>query len=194
MGDPDLGNLLNKSRPFLTVIFEALFFMMLFAASGVSASCPHYLDGDLRKLHSSDQVNLCTISDGKPLLVVNTASHCGYTPQFKGLEALHQKYRSRGLTVVGFASNDFRQEAKDEQKAADVCYVNYGVTFTMIAPTHVKGDKANPLFQELAKQTLTPTWNFNKYLMDPTGKVVRRFDSNTTPDDPVLEQAIESLL
>ena len=158
------------------------------------ASCPGYLEHSMRKLHSSEQVNLCEIQSGKPMLVINTASHCGYTPQFKGLEALHEKYRERGLVVVGFASNDFRQEAKDEAKAAEVCYVNYGVTFTMIAPSHVKGAAANPVFRELASQTQAPSWNFNKYLLDSDGKVVQHFDSNTRPDSKVLQAAIENVL
>ena len=172
-----------------TVAFSALFC----AASSVAA-CPEYLDHSMRKLHSSEQVNLCEVAAGKPLLIVNTASHCGYTPQFKGLEALYQKYRESGLVVVGFASNDFRQEAKDEASAADVCYVNYGVTFTMVAPSHVKGEDANPVFRELAKQSRTPGWNFNKYVVDGDGKVVQHFDSNTRPDSPVLQSAIESAL
>lgn len=168
--------------------------LSVFFAGAASASCPEYLDQDLRKLHSSDVINLCHVSAGKPLLVVNTASHCGYTPQFKGLQKLYENYREQGLQVVGFASDDFRQEAKDEEKAAEVCYVNYGVSFTMIAPTHVRGEDANPVFRELAKQTQEPSWNFNKYLVDRSGKVVMHFGSNTSPDSPVLQQAIESVL
>jgi glutathione peroxidase len=162
--------------------------------SAAYASCPEYLDHSMRKLHSKENVNLCEVQAGKPMLVINTASHCGYTPQFKGLEALYQQYRDRGLTLVGFASDDFRQEAKDEAKAAEVCYVNYGVTFTMIAPSHVKGPNANPIFSELAEQTQAPSWNFNKYLVDGSGKVVEHFGSNTSPDSKVLQAAIESVL
>ena len=167
---------------------------VLFGSSAAQASCPEYLDHSMRKLHSKEQVNLCQVQGGKPMLVINTASHCGYTPQFKGLEALYQQYRDRGLTVVGFASDDFRQEAKDEEKAAEVCYVNYGVTFTMLAPSHVKGAEANPVFRELANQTQAPSWNFNKYVIDGSGKVVGHFGSNTRPDSKVLEAAIESVL
>ncbi|MEZ5573031.1 MAG: glutathione peroxidase [Halioglobus sp.] len=167
---------------------------LLVCAGAASASCPDYLNHDMRKLHSKDSVNLCQLGADKPMLLVNTASHCGYTPQFKGLEALYEKYRDQGLVVVGFASDDFRQEAKDEEKAAEVCYVNYGVTFTMLAPTHVRGDEANPVFRELASQTQSPSWNFNKYLVDRSGKVVEHFGSNTTPDSAELAQAIERVL
>ncbi len=176
------------------MIAKAITVALLSGAGAVFASCPAYLDHDLRKLHSNDLVNLCKVSDGKPLLIINTASHCGYTPQFKQLEALHKRYHEQGLEVVGFASDDFYQEAKNEEQAADVCYVNYGVTFTMVAPTHVRGDEANPIFRELAQQTQAPGWNFNKYLVDRSGKVVRHFGSNTTPDSAELAQAIEGVL
>ncbi|MFT6956543.1 MAG: glutathione peroxidase [Halieaceae bacterium] len=167
---------------------------VLLFSSVATAACPEYLDHSMRKLHSSEQLNLCEVASGKPVLIVNTASHCGYTPQFKGLEALYQKYRERGLVVVGFASDDFRQEAKDEAAAAEVCYVNYGVTFTMVAPSHVKGSEANPIFKELASQKSAPGWNFNKYVVDSSGKVVQQFGSSVSPESKVLEVAIESVL
>ena len=109
-------------------------FLLSFSVNA-AATCPEFLNHNLRKLHSQDTVNLCEVAAGKPLLIVNTASHCGYTSQFTGLEQLHEAYKDRGLVVVGFASNDFRQEAKDESEAAAICYKNYGVTFTMMAPT-----------------------------------------------------------
>ena len=163
-------------------------------ASARAAGCPAWLDHDFQKLRSSKNVNLCKAFAGKPLLLVNTASHCGYTPQFKGLEALHEKYRDRGLVVVGFPSNDFNQEAKDDKETAEVCFINYGVKFTMLAPTAVKGVAANPVFQELARQTQEPQWNFNKYLVKPDGTVLGYFDSKVTPESPELNQAIAGLL
>ncbi|MCL6416051.1 glutathione peroxidase [Aestuariirhabdus sp. Z084] len=166
----------------------------ILVASSASANCPQWMDQSLRKLHSSDTLNLCVIASDKPLLIVNTASHCGFTPQFKGLETVHQQYSGQGLVVLGFASNDFRQEASEEAKAAKVCYVNYGVTFTMIAPTSVRGENSNPVFRELAAQTQAPAWNFNKYLVDREGVVVRHFGSQTRPDDPRFRQAVEKLL
>jgi glutathione peroxidase len=159
-----------------------------------SAACPDYLDNSFRKLHSKDSVNLCESFQGKPMLLINTASHCGYTPQFKGLEAVYKKYQEQGLVLVGFSSDDFRQEDDDEAKAADICYVNFGVTFTMMAPTHVRGDKANPVFQELANQTKAPSWNFNKYLIDRDGNVVQHFGSKTKPESETLKAAIEQVL
>ena len=158
------------------------------------ATCPAFLDHEFKKLRSSDSVNLCSAYAGKPLLVVNTASHCGYTPQFKGLEALHRKYRERGLVVVGFPSDDFNQEAKDQAETADICYINYGVTFTMLAPSSVTGKNANPVFRELDRRTQEPTWNFNKYLVSADGKVVQHFDSEVAPESARLTAAIEQLL
>jgi glutathione peroxidase len=160
----------------------------------VVAACPEYLDHSMRKLHSKEEVNFCQAFADRPLLIVNTASHCGYTPQFKGLEELYQKFRDQGLAVIGFASNDFRQEADDEASTAQVCYVNYGVTFTMLAPSHVRGPEANPVFRGLNKQAEAPQWNFNKYLVDRSGRVVRHFGSNISPDNDALQAAIQSLL
>lgn len=164
------------------------------AFSAMAGDCPAYLDHQLKKLHSSEEVNLCEEHAGSPILIVNTASHCGFTPQFEGLEALHKQYVDRGLVVVGFSSNDFHQEAASEQKAAEVCYVNYGVTFTMVASVSVKGDGAHPVFRELARQSTAPKWNFNKYVIDSDGNVVRHFNSGTRPDSPLLIESIESVL
>ena len=172
----------------------ALAAMLTAAPATLAADCPAFLDHDFKKLHSSQSVNLCKEFAGRPLLIVNTASHCGYTQQFKGLEALHRKYQARGLVVVGFPSNDFKQEAKDEAKTADVCYVNYGVTFTMLAPSAVTGTGANPVFRELNRRAGEPSWNFNKYLVSADGKSVQRFDSDVTPDSPQLTRAVEQLL
>jgi glutathione peroxidase len=186
---------------FNSVIFSALLVLALplasapaVAAPPTAQACPAYLDHDFRQLHSSKSVNLCKAYAGKPMLIINTASHCGFTPQFKGLEAVNTKYKGRGLVVVGFASDDFNQEAKDEAEAADTCFLNYGVTFTMLAPQHVKGPDANPVFKELAKQSQAPGWNFNKYLVKPDGTVAQYFDSKVTPDSQQFSDAVEKLL
>jgi glutathione peroxidase len=164
------------------------------AAPAAQAACPSYLNQTFRKLHSSQSVNLCNEFAGRPLLIVNTASHCGFTPQFKGLEAVNAKYKDRGLAVVGFSSDDFNQEDKDEAKAADTCFLNYGVTFTMLAPQSVRGADANPVFRELARQTAAPGWNFNKYLVSADGRVVQHFDSDVAPDSRQFQDAVEKLL
>lgn len=184
-----------KPKSTLKAIASILVLVPLWTAQPSAAGeCPQFLDQEFRKLHSSETVNLCTKYGGKPLLIVNTASHCGFTPQFKGLETLHKNYAARGLVVLGFPSNDFFQAAEDEQKAAEVCYINYGVTFTMLSPVSVKGPEAHPLFKELARQSHAPTWNFNKYLVSSSGEVVDHFNSSVKPDSPVLSKRIEDLL
>jgi glutathione peroxidase len=164
------------------------------SAQAKPAACPAFLDHEFRKLHSSQKVNLCQAAAGKPLLIVNTASHCGFTPQFKGLEAVHQKYKDKGLMVVGFSSNDFNQENADEAKAAEICEQNFGVSFTMISTVPVKGASANPVFKELARQTSEPKWNFNKYVVAADGKVVKYMPSNVAPDSAEFIAAVESVL
>lgn len=183
-------------RTLLAVIgsIAAAFGSLAVATPAAAAECPAYLNKDFQKLHSKETVNICKAYAGKPLFIVNTASHCGFTPQFKSLQALHEKYKDRGLVMIGFASDDFHQEAKDEEKAAEVCYVNYGVKFTMLAPTSVKGDTANPVFKELARQTKAPSWNFNKYLVKADGTVVQHFGSTATPDSKQVTDAIETVL
>lgn len=163
-------------------------------ATGAEASCADYFDYKLRRLHARDEVNLCEVTAGKPVLIINTASHCGYAPQFKGLEALHQRYRDRGLVVVGFASDSFRQEADSEAEAAEVCYVNFGVSFTMLAPTAVRGAAANPVFKALSARAGEPLWNFNKYLVSADGSEVRHFNSGVKPNSATLANAIEEVL
>jgi glutathione peroxidase len=169
---------------------------LLSFANPVSAGdqCADYLNHDFRKLRSSESVNICKAYAGKPLLLVNTASHCGFTPQFKGLQALHEKYQDKGLVVIGFPSNDFNQEARDEAETAEVCFINYGVKFTMLAVSSVTGRSVNPVFRELARKTAAPEWNFNKYLVKPDGTVVKHFDSEVTPESAQMTRAIDKLL
>lgn len=187
---------MHRARTTLTrsTLFASVAAAGLSVASAAQASCPDYLDHSMRRLHSQEDINLCAVTQGKPVLVVNTASHCGFTPQFKGLEALHQAYKGQGLVVLGFASDSFKQEAASEAKAADVCFVNYGVSFTMLAPTPVRGDAANPVFQAINEKAGAPRWNFNKYLIDGDGNVVEHFDSGIAPNSIQLTTAIEKVL
>lgn len=166
----------------------------LACASALSQACPDYFTGEYRHLHSSKSVDLCALTENKVVMVVNTASHCGFTSQFKEMEAVYQEYKDQGLVIVGFASDDFKQEDDDEAKAAEICFLNYGVTFTMLAPTHVRGDDANPLFKSIGKMSSAPSWNFNKYLFDTKGNFVAHFGSRTKPDSKDLTSAIETLL
>lgn len=160
------------------------------AAAGGDALLGH----ELRRLHSPETVKLDRYA-GQPLLIVNTASHCGFTRQFEGLEAVHKEYADKGLKVLGFSSDDFNQEAKDEAKAAEVCFVNFGVTFDMFATIPVRGEGAHPLFRELARQSgQSPQWNFHKYVVDRDGRVVATFPSRVEPGDPALRAAIEGVL
>lgn len=158
------------------------------------APCPALLESTQQRLHSSDSVDLCQFA-GQPLLIVNTASHCGYTGQFSGLEDLHQAYQEQGLVILGFPSNDFLQEARDEARTAEVCFVNYGVTFTMLTPSRVARGDLNPVFAELRAQGASlPRWNFHKYLVNSDGELVASFGSRVAPESPQMKAAIERLL
>lgn len=182
-------------RLFITGCLLAITALSLSARAAESAAaCPDFLNHDFKKLHSSESVNLCSLYKGKPMVLINTASHCGYTHQFGGLEKLYEKYKDQGVELVGFASDDFKQAAKSEMEAATICYKNYGVTFTMLAPTHVRGDDANPVFAYLNSQTSKPGWNFNKYLVSADGKSIQHFGSNTEPVDSKLETALKQSL
>ena len=167
---------------------------LLIAAQAGWADCPPSLDWQPRLLHSNDQFDLCQLTGKRAILVVNTASQCGYTPQFRQLEALYQRYRAAGLVIVGFPSDDFRQEYRDESKTADVCFVNYGVSFPMLATGPVTGDRANPLFRALAAQLGAPDWNFNKYLLSGDGRPLARWRAAASPLGGELEAAIREAL
>jgi glutathione peroxidase len=179
----------------MTIRWLALPVLMLaMGGTALAADCPPLLQGELPKLRAKENIDLCQRFAGKPMLVVNTASFCGFAPQFKSLEALNQRYKDQGLEVLGVPSNDFKQESKDGEETAKVCYVNYGVTFTMTEPQPVRGDDATHLFKVLAEQSSAPLWNFYKYVVDRKGNVVARFSSKTTPDDPELIAAVEKAI
>jgi glutathione peroxidase len=166
----------------------------LVAASPAPAACPALLKQSFKRLQDDAPQDLCQYA-GKVVLVVNTASYCGFTKQYEGLEKLYAKYSPRGLVILGFPSNDFKQEAASTKEIADLCYNTYGVKFPMFAPTPVTGANANPLHAALAQQTgKQPAWNFAKYLIGRDGKVIGHFPSKVTPQDPQLVSKIEGAL
>jgi len=168
--------------------------MLLFSASASAAeACSDLLNYKMNKLRSTQTVDFCEAFQGKVILAVNTASNCGYTPQFKGLETLYQKYKDKGLVIIGFPSNDFNQEFDAAEKTANVCYINYGVTFPVMEKSVVTGDSANKFFQKLIKFSgKEPQWNFYKYLIGQDGSFVEAFASNVTPEQ--LDSKINVLL
>ena len=163
-------------------------------SQAVFASCPDFLNHSMRKLASTEEVQFCEAYEGKALLIVNTASYCGYTSQFESLERVHQTYADNGLVVLGFSSDDFFQEDNDEGDAAEVCFEKYDVTFPVIATSAVRGSDANPVFRGLGEAAGYPRWNFNKYLVSPAGEVVEHFSSGVKPDSEEMRAAIEATL
>ena len=165
------------------------------AQTSAGAACPPLLQHSFNRLQDDKPQPLCQYA-GKVLLVVNTASYCGFTPQYEGLEQLHARYAARGLVVMGFPSNDFgRQEPGSSQQIAELCFNTYGVKFPMFAKTVVAGAQANPLFAQLAQATgQPPKWNFHKYLVDRQGRPLASFVSDVRPTDAALTAAIEKAL
>jgi glutathione peroxidase len=166
------------------------------AAPGIAAEtfCPMMLDHKFANL-MDEPVSLCQFS-GKVLLIVNTASECGYTPQYESLEKLYRRYRDKGFAVLGFPANDFGgQEPGSNQEIAQFCRVNYGITFPVFAKTTVVGANANPLFRTLAAKTgKPPRWNFHKYLLSKAGAPIAAFESAVEPEDRRITAQIEKLL
>lgn len=157
--------------------------------------CDGPLQGEYRLLRSEESVNLCNLTADKVTLVVNTASQCGFTGQFEGLEALYAEYHEQGFQVIGFPSDSFDQEYGNEEETAEVCFINYGVTFPMLATSQVRGESPNPVFAELIRQTgEEPRWNFYKYLVSKNGDVLGVYPSTTRPDDQGLRRDIERAL
>jgi len=158
------------------------------------AACPDLLDHRLRDL-DGQPLDLCQFA-GKVVLAVNTASFCGNTPQYKGLEALYQKYKDQGLIVVGFPANDFgAQEPGSSRQIKDFCELTYGVKFPMVEKTSVVPGKANPVFAQLAQMTgEAPEWNFHKYLIARDGKRAFSYAARTQPQSKEVVSRIEQLL
>jgi glutathione peroxidase len=160
-----------------------------------ASACPTVLQHQFARLQDDKPQNLCQYA-GKAVLVVNTASYCGFTSQYEGLEALHAKYEKRGLVVLGFPSNDFgKQEPGSSKEIADFCFNTYGVKFPMFSKVVVSGPGKNALYASLEKATgMAPQWNFHKYLIDRSGKVVASFPSDVDPQNAKLLGAVERAL
>jgi len=175
---------------------SALLLSSLLLATAVQAAppCAPLLNHTMKDIDGTPQ-NLCAYA-GKVVLVVNTASQCGYTGQYKGLQALHEKYGKQGLVVLGFPANDFGgQEPGSNTTIKDFCETNYQVDFPLFSKVGVKAANANPLHEGLAKATgERPSWNFHKYLIDRSGTRALSFASRVEPESKQMVQAIESLL
>ena len=177
------------------------FFLATGLGTGASAqtapapACPALLQQEVPRLQDDAPQNLCQYA-GKVVLVVNTASYCGFTSQYEALEALYAKYQSKGLVVLGFPSNDFgKQEPGSSKEIADFCFNTYGVKFPMFAKSAVVGATRNAMYEALFQATKSPPrWNFHKYLIDRNGKVAATYPSNVPPDNVNVVTAIEKAL
>ena len=179
------------------MLIQTLTLLTVLVSITTAVACENpLLDHTFRKLASDEQINLCRHYHRKVLLIVNTASKCGLTQQYAGLEALYSRRADEGLVVLGFPSNDFfGQEPGTENEIQDFCRLTYGVKFPMFEKTHVKGEKAHPLFQALRAQSGTfPKWNFHKYLIGRDGKLISSFGPRTRPDDEALIKALDAAL
>lgn len=157
-------------------------------------ACPAVLQQNVLRLQDEKPQSLCQYS-GKVVVVVNTASFCGFTPQYKGLEALYNKYQGRGLVVLGFPSNDFSQESGSNKDIAEFCESTFGVKFPMFTKTAVSGKDASPLFRQLTAASSTPvSWNFYKYIISRDGLAVTAFNSMADPGSPKFVAEIEKQL
>jgi glutathione peroxidase len=167
-----------------------------FFASSAMAACPALLDRNMADIHEKPQ-SLCEYA-GKVVLVVNTASECGYTPQYKGLEELYRTYKARGFSVLAFPANNFGgQEPGSNAEIKKFCELKYRTTFPLFGKVSVKGQDIHPLFQHLTGQPGLEgdiRWNFSKFLIDPSGKLIARFDSKVEPMAPELRQKLEAAL
>lgn len=170
--------------------------LMLMAATTALSSDDALLDQEFRRLASDEVVKLDVAYGGKVILVVNTASKCGNTPQYDGLEKLYDEYGDQGLVVLGFPSNDFfGQEPGTEEEIQEFCRLTYGVRFPMFEKVTVKEGEAHPFFDRLAAAAGTyPSWNFHKFLIGRDGRVIAEFSPRTKPYDDVLVASIENAL
>jgi len=183
-----------RTRIALALLAAALAGPAAAADAAPAGSCPALLRHVFPRLQDEKPQSLCQYS-GKVLLVVNTASFCGFTSQYRALEQLHSRLGPAGLVVLGFPSNDFAQESGSNKEIADFCENTFGVKFPMFAKTAVRGSDVNPFYRQLAAATgRAPLWNFYKYVIGRDGRVAGSFGSTTTPDDPELLKLLEAQL
>jgi len=183
------------SRPSLWLHAGLLLIALTWSAWAAAEECPALLRHTFPSLQTGEPQNLCQYQ-GKVILVVNTASYCGYTDQYGGLESLYRQYKDHGLVVLGFPSNDFgRQEPGANKEIAKFCRLTYSVEFPMFEKSRVVGENRNPLFAELNRLTgQQPRWNFHKYLIDRSGSRVMSFESAVPPEDKRLLESLRKLL
>mgnify|MGYP006173571591 CR=1 FL=1 len=195
---PPTMNTLSRRFSLAALLAAGLWLAPAAQAADAPANCPATLQHSFPRLQDEKPQDLCQYA-GRVVLVVNTASLCGFTGQYEGLEALYRQYGSRGLVVLGFPSNDFgQQEPGSGKEIADFCENTFGVKFAMFAKSSVApgpGRPVNPLFAALAQKTgSAPKWNFHKYLIGRDGRTVKAYGSRTAPDDKALVAAIEAAL
>ncbi len=167
--------------------------IFMFVLAPLAAACPDLLKHQFKSLQG-ETVNLCAY-EKRPILIVNTASMCGYTPQLEKLEAMSKRYGKRGLVVLGFPSNDFNQEYVSNKEIANFCRLNYAIEFPMMEQGAVSGPKASALFRQLATASgEAPAWNFHKYLIAPDGKTVHSFRAAVEPDAPEVIKRLAPML
>jgi glutathione peroxidase len=177
----------------LTLVHLVLVFAALLGVDRDAQACPDLLNHRYTTLQGKP-IDLCQYAN-RPILVVNTASKCGYTPQLEKLEALHRRFRDRGLLVIGFPSNDFNQEFATNREIAEFCRLNYFVEFPMVERGAVTGARADPFFRQLAALAGTaPQWNFHKYLIAPDAKTVYSFRAQVEPDGAEIMGRLKPML
>jgi glutathione peroxidase len=192
-------NLIFATVAGVTLALASAFVAAPRAATGepvtTGSACPALLRHTFNSLQTGAPQSLCQYA-GKVVVIVNTASYCGYTPQYEGLEALYRRYRERGLVVLGFPSNDFgAQEPGTNKEVAEFCRLTYGVEFPMFEKSSVTHLDSQPLYAELVARTgHAPKWNFHKYVADRSGATVVSFESRVTPDSREFVGLIEKLL
>lgn len=183
-------------KSLITPIWLFTLVLLVMPVQAEESVCSKLLDFDRKPLADKGNVNLCNEYQGKVIVVVNTASKCGYTYQYEGLEELYSRYKKDGLVVLGFPSNDFaNQEPGDEKQIKSFCRLTYGVKFPMFAKTRVARGTDDPLYRALARAAGTyPAWNFHKYLIDREGRLVANYPSRSEPLGGDLEMAVKELL